>query len=202
MEKKDQGLIIYDCEIVKAISLGKDSERLEGIEYAGGWRDFSNLGISVICAYDYQPDRYRVFCKDNFPEFQKLIDSADVIVSFNGLAFDNRLCEANGLNVPDDKSYDLLVEVWAAAGLGPEYEYPSHAGFGLDACVKANFLNEAKSGHGAAAPVQWQKKQIGAVIDYCLQDVRLTKLLTDKVIREGYLNNPKEPGTLKMRKPI
>lgn len=194
-------MIIYDCEIVKAIPPKEDSARLEGIEYAGGWWDFSNFGISVIGTYDYQEDRYRVFCADNFPEFQKLVESADVIISFNGLAFDNRLCEANGLRVPDEKSYDLLVEVWAAAGLGPKYEYPSHAGFGLDACVKANFLNEAKSGHGALAPVQWQRGEIGAVIDYCLQDVRLTKMLVDKVIREGGFNNPKEPGVLKMRNP-
>lgn len=194
-------MLIYDCEIVKTIPPRKESERLIGIEYAGGWRDFSNLGISVICAYDYQQDRYRVFCKDNFLEFQVLVDSAEVIISFNGLAFDNRLCQANQLSVPDEKSYDLLVEVWAAAGLAPEYQYPSHAGFGLDACVKANFLNEAKSGHGASAPVQWQRGEIGTVIDYCLQDVRLTKMLVDKVIREGYLNNPKESGMLKMRKP-
>lgn len=201
MENKGK-LIIYDCEIVKAIPPGKDSERLAGIEYAGGWRDFLNLGISVICAYDYREDRYRVFCADNFQEFQKLVDSANVIISFNGLAFDNRLCEANGLNVPGEKSYDLLVEVWAATGLGQEYQYPSHSGFGLDACVKANFLNEAKSGHGASAPVQWQRGEIGAVIDYCLQDVRLTKLLIDKVIKKGCLNNPKETGTLTMRKPM
>jgi hypothetical protein len=195
-------MIIYDCEILRAISPEKDSERLDGIEYANGWRDFSNLGISVIGAYDYHEDRYRVFCIDNFTEFQKLVDSANIIVSFNGLAFDNRLCESNGITVPDEKSYDLLVEVWAAAGLGPKYQYPSHFGFGLDACVKANFINEAKSGHGAAAPIQWQRGQIGAVIDYCLQDVRLTKLLVDKIIREGYLNNPREKGMLTMRKPI
>lgn len=202
MEKKDPYLTIYDCEIVKAIPPKEDSERLKGIEYCAGWRDFFNLGISVICVYDYQEDRYRVFCADNFQQFQTLVDNSDVIIGFNNLAFDNRLCKANRLNVPDEKSYDLLVEVWAAAGLGPEYQYPSHSGFGLDACVKANFLNEAKSGHGAAAPVQWQRGQIGAVIDYCLQDVRLTKLLVDKVIKEGCLNNPQKPGTLTMRKPI
>lgn len=193
-------VIVYDCEIKKAIPPMLESERLEGIEYASGWQDFTNMGISVIGVYDYQKDRYRVFCNDNFQEFQKLVDSADAIVSFNGLAFDNRLCEANGLRVPDEKSYDLLVKLWAAAGLGPNYEYPSHAGFGLDACVKANFPNEAKSGHGAAAPVQWQRGEIGAVIDYCLQDVRLTKLLMDKILlhKESLLNNPKEPGILKI----
>lgn len=179
-------MIIYDCEIIKAIP----SRTLEGIEYCNGWRDFANMGISVICAYDYFKDRYRVFCKDNFEDFQKLVDSTDVIVSFNGLAFDNRLCQANGLNVPDEKSYDLLVEVWAAAGLGPEYQYPSHTGFGLDACVKANFPNEAKSGHGELAPIQWQRGEIGAVIDYCLQDVRLTKMLIDKIREIGQLKNP------------
>ena len=32
-------MIIYDCEILRAIPPEKDSERLDGIEYANGWRD-------------------------------------------------------------------------------------------------------------------------------------------------------------------
>lgn len=124
--------------------------------------------------------------KDNFSDFQKLADETDLVVGFNSLAFDNRLCEANGINVPDEKSYDLLVEVWKGAGQGK-----GHGGFSLDAICKANFGLE-KSGHGAMAPVQWQRGEFGSVIDYCLNDVRLTKMLLDQVIRDEVVRDPRD----------
>ena len=182
-------MIIYDCEIVKAIP-PKDGSLIDGIEYCDGWRDFENMGISVIGAYDYVEDRYRIFCEDNFGAFQDLADSADLVVGFNSIAFDNALCAASGITVPKEKSYDILVETWKAHGLGPKFVYPSHMGFSLDAIAASN-LQEKKSGNGAMAPVDWQQGRIGSVIDYCLQDVRLTKRLMDMILEFGQLISPK-----------
>ncbi len=183
-------MIIYDCEIVKAIAK-KDEPRIEGIEYCDGWRDFENMGISVICAYDYAEDRYRVFTGDNMSAFQALVDDTDVVIGFNSLAFDNPLCRANGLNVSDDKSWDLLAEIWAGAGLPKKFESPTHIGFGLDACAAANF-GAQKSGNGALAPIAWQRGEVGGVIDYCINDVRLTKMLVDRVIDQGFIRDPRD----------
>lgn len=65
-------LLVYDCEIVKAIPSSKEAPT-PGIEYCAGWRDFANMGISVIGAYDYETDRYRVFLEDGFQEFAELV---------------------------------------------------------------------------------------------------------------------------------
>ncbi len=181
-------MIIYDCEIIRAIP-PKDGNRLEDIEYCEGWDDHAGMGISVIGVYDYASDRYRVFCKDNFDEFQALVDSADLIVGYNSLKFDNQLCAANSLKVPNEKSYDLLVEIWEAHGLASVFQYPSHVGYSLDAVAQANF-GDSKTGNGAMAPVLWQQGKIGQVIDYCLQDVRLTKRLMDQVINTEKLISP------------
>lgn len=189
-------LLVYDCEIVKGI-LGKNDKPVEGIEYCAGWRDFENMGISVIGAYDYAEDRYRVFCEDSFGYFEDL--SRDrTVVSFNGIGFDDQLCRAHGMQVKS--GYDLLVEVWFSSGLGPQFQYPSHAGFGLDAICEKNAIGK-KSGHGALAPVLWQQGKRGAVIDYCLQDVRLTKLLLDRVLSRGAIQCPKTGNALDMRFP-
>ena len=158
------------------------------------------MGISCIGAYESTEDRYRVFCKDNFKEFQKLIDAADIIIGFNLLSFDNPLCEAHSIIVPKERCYDILVEVWVAAGLGPTFRYPSHIGYGLGDICRVNF-GMAKTGHGAIAPVQWQRGEIGAVIDYCLNDVRLTKRVLDTILNSGELKSPINGETLKIRKP-
>lgn len=193
-------MIIYDCEIKRAI-LKKGEKKRQDIEYCAGWHDHSNMGISVICAYDYEEDRYRVFCDDNISDFQDLVGATNIIVGFNSLAFDNKLCLAHNIVISASKSYDLLVEAWRGAGLGETFQYPSHLGFGLDDICSVNFgIN--KSGHGAQAPVQWQKGQIGAVIDYCINDVKLTKTLLDHVIQTEKILDPRNSTeTLIIRPP-
>lgn len=195
-----QSMMIFDCEIRKAI-LGRRESPLQGIEYADGWRDFANMGISVICTYDYLEDRYQAFFEDNFSDLQKLISEREVIVNFNGLGFDNPLCEANNIHVPNEKTYDILVKVWEGAGLGPKFVYPTHAGYGLDACCATNF-GANKTGFGGFAPVWWQRGEYGKLVSYCLDDVRLTKGLLDKIVRDGCIVCPKTGGRLKINGPF
>ena len=197
-------MLIYDIEIKKAIR-GKNEERLTGIEYCEGWHDHANMGIACIGAYDYIEDRYRVFMDDNMNEFLKLCDAREVLAGFNSIAFDNAVIGAAipcNFGISDgSKFYDILVELWAAAGLGSKFAYPTHAGFGLDALCKANF-GTAKSGNGALAPVDFQNGRYGSLVDYCLNDVRLTKQALDEIIRSGSLKDPRNPSnTLSMRRP-
>jgi hypothetical protein len=184
-------MIVFDCEIEKAILMSGEN-MIEGIEYCEGWSDFEGMGLSCICAYDYVDTRSRVFCKDNFDEFQDLVNKADVVIGFNNIGFDNKLCSAHGIKIPEDRSYDLLVHIWIAAGLGPVYQHPTHAGYGLDAVCETNF-GIRKTGHGAMAPVDWQRGNIGRVIDYCANDVRMACHLFDYVMSHGYIINPKRP---------
>lgn len=181
--------IIFDCEIKKAIP-PENEELIEGIQYCRGWHDTKNMGISVICAYDYSTEKFRVFCADNMQEFQKLVNESDIIAGFNNIAFDNKLCAANGITIPDEKSFDILVEIWKAAGLNSCYSYSSHSGFGLDAMCQANF-RIGKTGYGGTAGVDWQQGKIGTVIDYCLNDIKLTQMLLEKIIKKQKLVNPK-----------
>jgi RNase_H superfamily len=196
--------IVYDLEIVKAVP-DKNGQRLEGVEYCEGWHDHKNMGISVIGCYDYAADRYRTFLKDNFDEFVALARSRDLMVSFNGIGFDNKVLDACGLASAvtrhAEQYYDILRELWIADGLGPEFSYPTHIGYGLNEVATSNF-NVKKTGHGAAAPVQWQRGEYGKVIDYCLEDVRLTKRCFDRIRHGGGLRSPKDASRfLEIRKP-
>lgn len=183
-------LLIYDCEIIRAIRK-EGEEQIPGIEYVSktgqdAWRCFDEMGISVIGAYDYATRKTHVFCEDNMGEFQELAFER-LPVGFNSNSFDDKLCAANGVEI---HSWDLLVAIWRGLGLEPTFKYPTHAGYGLDAMAKAGGV-PGKTGHGALAPVLWQQGKIGEVIDYCLQDVWITKQLVDNVLIEGVLKSPK-----------
>lgn len=180
-----EDIIVYDIEILRAIPDGKCAP---GIDYCKGWDDKKSMGISVICAYTYADDKYHVFCKDNFTDFQLLTLSCPVIVGFNSESFDDVVCGYNGLEVKT--TFDILREFYKAIGLCP---YPDrytsdYAGFGLDPLCRANHIG-GKNLNGAEAPVYWQRGMVGYVIDYCLNDVYMTKALFDLIVGRGKLWN-------------
>lgn len=192
--------LVYDIEIKKAIP-DKNGRRDPNVQYCDGWHDHANMGVSCIGAYEYATDRYRVFCDDNKEEFFQAVADADLLVSFNGIAFDNQvIAKCWGGVLPGEKNYDLLVEIWTAAGLGPKFQYPSHVGYGLDDTCSRNFGTK-KSGNGALAPIHWQQGKYGSVIDYCLNDVRLTKQLFDHVLESRAVISPKDGRELSLVHP-
>ena len=175
--------LIYDLEIAKAVP-PRTGKRQTGVEYCKGWEDHKNMGISCLCCFDYANNRNRVFGWESKQEFIDLTQNRDPLVSFNGLLFDNKVIEATwGLGIPLDTCYDILREVWIAVGVDPDhFEFKSHGGYGLEALCKENF-GIAKTGDGASAPAEWQRGRHCTVIDYCLNDVRLTRALWEKISR-------------------
>ena len=186
-------MIVYDCEIKYAI-LAKDASKAQGIKYCKGWSDFKGMGISCICAYDYDSGRWRVFFDDNLNQFQKLIDISDFVIGFNSDHFDNRLCKAHGVTISEEKSYDIYMEIKKADGYAPNDRIK---GYSLDDCVRANLGSEVvgKTEDGALAPVFYQRGQYGRLVDYCMNDVYLTRLLFEMAV-ERRLVSPVTRKTL------
>jgi hypothetical protein len=180
---ENKSALIYDVEILKAIPPKSSSKRVTGVDYCKGWEDYANMGIACIGAYDYGSGRYRVFGWESRAEFISLCQERNPLVSFNGIRFDNKVIEAAwNHSIPDDRCYDLLRQAWMAGGLDPDhFDGQTHGGYGLDALAKANF-GLAKTGDGALAPVDWQRNRRCSVIDYCLNDVRITRRIWERVI--------------------
>lgn len=189
-------MIVYDCEIIKAIP-SKKERKLTGIMYCKGWRDFDGMGVACVAAYDYETNGIRVFCEDNLADFQELVDSTDWVVGYHNWNFDDMLMEAHGVEIPEEKSYDLYREVYKAHGYKPSQRV---SGLKLDQLAAANFPYRGKSGEGAMAPINWQQGKIGAVIDYCINDVLLTRDLLNLAIK-GRLISPKTRRVVRVKPP-
>lgn len=200
---KKMNALIYDIEIAKAIQ-SRGESRLEYVEYCKGWGDHAGMGISCICAYDYVERSYRVFMKDNMAAFKDLLVNRNLIVGFNSIKFDNEVLlyhpETSGVSL-SLKSYDLLREIWIGVGLNPDKFSPkTHGGYGLDDVCKINF-GMLKSGNGALAPVDFQRGNYGGLVDYCLNDVRMTKSLFDRVLETGQILSPKTGEIITIAQP-
>lgn len=179
-------MIVYDCEIINGVQ-PHAARRRPGIRYCKGWKDYIGMGISCICVWDFREFRYRVFLKDNLFDFAALVAARKVIVGFNNYRFDDPLCQAHGINIPDHKSYDLLADIISSIG----DDRSRHKGLSLNNIAREN-LQRCKTGSGGDAPALWQQGKYGTVIDYCLNDVALTAAVFKRVIITGEIKDPRK----------
>lgn len=210
--------LVYDLEILKAIPPANAAERLAGVNYCNGWDDHTGMGVACICAWEGAAQamvRFADIPGDGLPfpvyrlsAFENLATRASVLVSFNGVRFDNRVLSAHGLaQIPDSKCYDLIIEGWRGQGLDP---YPGADVFADPARRKAysGALNDyalanlgcGKSGTGDQAPIQWQRGEYERVLNYCALDVELTRDLFELGQLQGWLENPKTGKRAAMRR--
>ncbi len=182
-------ILLYDAEI-KRPPPGKPGTEEPDIEYCDGWKDYGGMDLTVITAYSYLDHFPRIFLKDNMLDFMKLVARHQIFAGFNNIAFDNPLLEfLLGIKLPEEQSYDILLEIREAAGVTQWAK-----GYKLDNCARVN-LGVGKSGEGALAPVLWQRGQTGQVIDYGLCDTWLTKGLLDMILEGTPLLDPGSPSS-------
>ena len=188
-------ILIYDCEIINCIP-SKNKRLNSTFRYCKGWRDFKNMGISVIGAYLSEDFTYLQGLNSftnpidsiphHFPSFQQVLAQKPKIIGFNSRSFDDNLVKANGIKIKTD--YDLL-ELCRLSGYGSTRweDQPSGWSYSLDAIAKANGV--AKTGSGSLAPQLWQIGKRQEVIDYCLNDVEITRKIWELGL-EGKLIDP------------
>lgn len=162
-------VLIYDCEIINDPN-------------AHGWGNYQALGISVIgCHADWLDQPLISFDNrdpDYLAKFQGLVNQADWVCGFNSVGFDDPLCRAHGVDI--DSDIDLLCQIRILSGQPAYYVAGvTRVGYSLNACALANGIR-AKTGNGALAPLWWQQGKHDRVIEYCLNDVTITRLLYEK----------------------
>ncbi len=185
--------LFYDCEIINCIP--SHYERSDpNYKYCDGWRDFENMGVSVIGIYLSWMESYQIIPGTQLGEFQLLVEEAEEIIGFNSINFDDNLLKANGVTI--ETTYDLLCETRIAAGMPPHFvKGLTRGGYSLNALAEAN-LGEVKTGSGELAPKLWQDGQFKEVADYCLNDVRL---LVKLYMRRSGLKDPTNGKLLKLK---
>jgi hypothetical protein len=187
--------IIYDCEIIKLIP-HKTETNLGQYQYCKGWNDHANMGISVVgFAYADGSTGYWDSSVRSLQDLGRAFASHDLVIGFNSRNFDDRLMDANGIQIRTD--YDILEEVRLAAYGSIDYrDCPKGFSYALGALGAANGF--PKTGTGELAPKLWQDGERQKVIDYCLNDVKITKAILDLGLA-GLLKDPNTGELLRLR---
>ncbi len=171
--------IIVDIEIQKTIE-----------ETPGGWNSTHLLGVSCAVVYEFGADKYRVYGPDDVMKLRDRLLMADRIGGWNTWKFDYPviwgLPGRERVRELLSKTDDMLRRVWQSLGLDPEGFSPKHGGWSLDIVAQAT-IGAAKSGFGGDAPKWFQAGNWARLVDYCIQDVKLTRDLTVYADKFGHL---------------
>lgn len=137
-----------------------------------GSNDPVALDISVVCTHDSATGQYDSFEEKDFPRLWPIMESADALITFNGDHFDIPLLDKyySG-DLTRIKSIDLLREVRDSLGRRIK----------LDTLAEAT-LGKKKIGHGLDAITWWREGKKDKVIQYCIEDVKITRELFDYAI--------------------
>jgi len=140
------------------------------------------MGISWACAFrSLGRDRWFMhhFDSQDLDRFVRMIEAADLVVTYNGISFDVPLIEAVvGRRLSIRSHCDIILPIKPCLG---------HR-LSLDDLAQAN-LGIGKSGYGGHAPQLWRDGKFGALAEYCARDVEVTRDIY-LAARKGYLLSP------------
>lgn len=134
-----------------------------------GSPDPADLDLSVVCVHDSETGEITSYFQEELDKLWPLIEKADALVGYNSDHFDIPLLNKyySG-DLTKIKSIDLMNEIKKTFGRRVK----------LDDIVQAT-LGEAKSAHGLQAIIWWRQGEKDKVVEYCKQDVNVTRNLFD-----------------------
>jgi len=200
--------IVYDVEI---INVPDETEK--------GWDDPFGLGFASAVIYYVEDDRYDFFLHEESKS--RLIETlnGNRTISFNGIGFDTMNILGNDrvikptespLSFHVEKEIDDKIVSWREFDI---FMLAKRSEFGKDDVMSAFLSNERtepgvlklmtiskmtlggnyfKTGESALAPKLYQNKDYANLLQYNLQDVRLTYKLYDFIMKNGYIMNGRD----------
>ena len=174
MEYWDGQMDLFDTNPQREVPAGEkvvvfDLETQRSFAQVGGRSQFHRLGVSVAVAYRYDRDEFLVVTEDRIDELINLLLDATLVVGYNIRGFDYEVLRAyTDHDLQQLPTLDLMFDLEQRLGFRPK----------LDSVVSAT-LGAGKIADGMQALEWWQLGEIEKIIDYCREDVRVTRDLYD-----------------------
>jgi DEAD/DEAH box helicase domain-containing protein len=154
-----------------------DLETQKTFDEVGGRHNTRQLGLSVGVTYSTADQDYHVYTETEVNALVQDLSQANLVVGFNVLRFDYEVLRAYS-DYPFDEipTVDMLDHIYRTLGFRVS----------LDSLASAT-LSAKKSADGLAAVRWYRSGQMDKIIEYCKQDVRVTKELYEFGKENGYV---------------
>ncbi len=175
-----RNIVVYDIETKNAF------------DDVGGRGNTAALEISVLGAYLYSSNEYKIYDETELPEFEKILQKKPLLVGFNSRRFDTPILQRYmHFDLKILPQLDIMEELTNILG---------HR-VSLDSVAQAT-LGRAKTGSGLDAIKYWKNGEIEKLKKYCLEDVKITKEIYEYGAKHGELFYTPKFGTTKGRAPV
>ncbi len=142
-----------------------DLETQRTIDEVGGRANIRKLGLAVAVTYSTAAATYRRYTEDQVQDLIEELKSAELVVGYNVLRFDYEVLRAYS-----DEPFEELPTVDMLQHLA------RHLGFRVSLqSVATATLSVGKSADGLQAVRWYRQGLIDKVLDYCQQDVEVTR---------------------------
>lgn len=142
-----------------------------------GSNDPVSLSIACVCIHDSETDKFSSFREDELKGLWPILEKTDLLIGFNSDHFDIPLLNKYYYgDLTKIRSLDILKEVKKSLGRRIK----------LDTLAEAT-LGRKKTADGLTASAWWKQGEYQKVIDYCLEDVRITKDIYDYALKNKHL---------------
>ncbi len=164
-----------------------DLETKYSADEVGGWGNIEDMGMSIGVIWDTTDEKFHIYIEHQIQEMVDHFHRADQIVGFNHVGFDYRVVSGARHSGTNDRSqlhtelaglnnFDMLVELKKLLGHRLKLESIARSTLGI-----------GKSADGLQA-LRWYKEgKLDKIIEYCKDDVEITRDVHRYALENGKL---------------
>lgn len=170
-----------------------DLETKYSAEEVGGWSNIMDMGMAVGVLHDTSDGDFHVYLEHQVPALIAHLKKADLIVGFNHVEFDLRVLA--GHQPTQDLRHQLYMELRALNHMDMLLELKKVLGHRLKLeSLARTTLGVGKSADGLQS-LQWYKEgRMDLIIEYCKQDVDVTRRLFEHALEHRELQYDSRAG--------
>jgi len=144
-----------------------DLETQRSFDEVGGRHNIQRMGLSVAVTYSTATAEYGYYTEENVNDLIEELKAADLVVGFNVLGFDYEVLRGyTDCPLKRLPTVDMLAEIYRTLGFRLSLDTLANATLGLN-----------KSADGLQAIRWWQQGRIKELMEYCQNDVDVTRQL-------------------------
>lgn len=171
-----------------------DLETKYSADEVGGWNNIQDMGMSVGVLWDSKDSDYHIYLEDQTHELIEHLKQAEMVVGFNHVSFDHKVLAGAAYASQDERSrcytdliglnnFDMLTELKKVLGHRLKLDSIARPTLGL-----------GKSADGLQALVWYKEGKLNEIIDYCKDDVKVTRDVYQHALQNGQLQYESRSG--------
>jgi DEAD/DEAH box helicase domain-containing protein len=161
-----------------------DLETQKSAEDVGGWGNIHKMGLAVGVVWDSLDREFFTYEEKDSAKLVEKLRTADLTVGFNIIGFDYTVLQPySDFDLQEINTFDMLVDVKKNLGFRLSLNH-----------LAQHTLNAEKSADGLVS-LQWYKEgKINKIIQYCKQDVEITRDLYLYGEKNGFVKYQSRSG--------